>query len=142
MIEFMLQIRMGEIDNKLSVRKHFSFLSDGNYIVSIKPANKRSLNQNKYAHAVLFPEVMKALREAGYEAIRTPEDAKQVCKALFLKKQILKNDDTGECVELIKDTSELTKLEMMEFINDVVRWAANQLNYVIPLPNEQTEMNF
>lgn len=136
MREAIVRIRMGEIDNRTTVKKAFEGLTDGTYLVTIKSVTKRSDNQNRYIHGVLFPEVQKALYNIGYDDIRTMEDAKATCKALFLKKDMV-NKDTGEVITRIRDTSELTKFEMMEFIETVIRWAADNLGWTIPYPNEQ-----
>lgn len=139
---FLLKIRLGEIDNRTTVKKAFEGLTDGAYLVTIKKANRRSDNQNRYIHGVLFPEVRKALINAGYDDIRTNEDAKQVCKALFLKTDIPKPDGSGEFISRIKDTSELSKTEMMEFVDTVIKWAADNLGWEIPYPGEATTFNF
>jgi hypothetical protein len=138
MTEFFLNIKLGQVDNRETLRKNLASLPDGNYIVTIKATKRRSLSQNAYIHGVLFPEALIALREAGYDEIRTVEHAKRACKYLFLKKQIF-DEETGEVkLEWVKDTSELTKAEMSEFIESVIRWLANDFHHVVPPPNTQT----
>lgn len=138
MVEFLLQIRMGAVDNRQNLYSHLGALADGTYMVSIKEANRRSNNQNAYIHAVLFPEVRKALRNLGWDEIRTIEHAKMVCKANFLKEEIV-NKETGEVVTMIKDTSQLTRGEMAAFIDQVIRWAQTDLNWQILPPNSQAQ---
>lgn len=141
MTEFFIHIEKSKITNPQVFRKNLEGLKDGRYSVKIERKNKRSTNQNAYIHGVLFPEVMNGLREAGFDEVKTPEDAKVVCKSLFLKRNLV-NKETGEVIEFIKDTHELTTVEMGEFIEDVIRWGSEYLNYQIPYPNEKITLNF
>lgn len=133
-----VHIKNGQIENPAAVRKTFLELKDGRYLFEINPYNKRSSQSNRYIHGVLFPAFMEALNEAGYR-IQTVDEAKEICKALFLKKTVL-NEDTGEVLEFVKNTSELTKEEMSIFIEDAARWLSENLGYVLPPPNTQTKI--
>jgi hypothetical protein len=42
----------------------------------------------------------------------------------------------------VKDTSKLSTIEMNEFIESVIRYAAVNMNYEIPYPNENARLNF
>ena len=77
--------------------------------------------------------VFNGLRDLGFDEVQTKEDAKLVVKSLFLKKQI-GSTETGEVIDIIRDTSSLTKEEFNLLIEDVQRWAATFLNVVIPDP--------
>lgn len=137
-IERYINVKDGLIENPFAVTKQIADLPDGRYHLRIEPKNKRTLPQNKYVHAVLFPELSNAFIEQGYEPMNA-ELAKEVAKKLFLTVQIA-NHDTGEAMEYVKHTSELTTIEMGEFIDSVIRFAAEKLSYVIPMPNEQTKL--
>jgi 3-isopropylmalate dehydratase small subunit len=99
---------------------------------------KRSGSQNAYLHGVLIPEFRKALNEVGYDEIRTNEQAKDLIKALFLQCDVI-NEKTGEVLKTFKNTSELSTTEIMTLVDDVINYAAKNLNYTIYLPNEQSE---
>lgn len=130
-----ISIRKGEIQNKGTVRKFFESLADGKWLLEADNSKKRTNPQNRYLHGILIPEFRKALLSVGYN-IRTDAQAKEVIKAMFLKRQIT-NEDTGEVVEYIAPTSGLNKEEMGELIDEVIRFAAENMSYVIPYPGEQ-----
>lgn len=101
---------------------------------------KRSNEQNAYIHGYLIPEVTKGLIDQGYP----PEQINNQVTKTFLKSKFLRheiyNEVTGEYVETILNTSELTTTQMCEFVDNVIRWAAEDLGIKILLPNEQVEM--
>lgn len=140
---FILKTLHGTIDNRSTVRKHFDIMKgvNGSWLIEYSPLNKRSTQQNAYLHAVLFPEYMKGWQNIGYDEINTPEIAKQIAKRRHLTKQIV-NQETGEMLEYIQDTSDLSKQECAIFIDSVIKEAATNLNWIIPFPGEQTGLSF
>lgn len=140
MKEFMLHIKNGQVTNGKAVRKAFDELEDGHYLVCIEPKKKRSLNQNAYFHGVMVPMVLQGLRDAGFNEVKTAEDAKDIIKSLFLKK-VVKNEHTGEEIPVIRHTSELTTVEFNAFMEECGQWASEYLGIFIPPPNYQTAMN-
>lgn len=100
---------------------------------------RRSGQQNNYIHAVLIPEFKAALNEVGFDEIRTNEQCKELMKGLFLQHEIV-NEKSGEVLKTYKNTSELTTTEMMNFIDGAVKYALENMNYRIALPNKQTEI--
>jgi hypothetical protein len=139
MPETFISILSGKIIHPTAWAKFLWTVKDGTYIVKLERKNKRSVEQNRYIHGVLFPELAKAFTEAGWEGFDA-EFAKEVAKAQFLKRNKV-NEKTGEVQEYVAHTSKLSKMEMMEFIENVIRFAAVNLNYEIPFPNEQTRLN-
>lgn len=133
MITFFTKIENGETPNPLIWQHNIAGLT-GSYMVRITSASKRSDPQNRYLHGVLFPEFKNALIDAGYN-IQTNEQAKSVIKQMFLQDNIV-NEETGEMIPITKDTSELSKLETNLLIEQVIRFAAENMNYIIPYPNE------
>ena len=134
-------IRSGKLT--LSYRERFSSalstITDGRVKVTVeKLYKKRSIPQNAYIHGYLFPAIHTALKEAGYEIKES--EVKEMLKLKFLTRQIA--NEHGEYIEYVKGTSELTTVELMEFIDEVIRWAAEYLNLVLFLPNEQTMLNY
>lgn len=130
----------GAITNPKKVRQFFADHESGSYSLVSKPTKIRSLQANAYIHAVLFPEVLIALKEGGFAEVQTVEDAKAVCKGLFLK--VTYTNHAGATLEKILDTHELTKEQMSDFIESVIRWLAEYFNHVVPAPNTQTEFNY
>ena len=83
--------------------------------------------------------VFDGLVAMGFAEVKTFDDAKMVIKALFCKRSIV-NHDTGETIEIIKDTSALTKAEFNELIENVIKWGSEYLGIQIPFPNEQIDL--
>jgi 6-pyruvoyl-tetrahydropterin synthase len=137
--EVYISIEGGKIVNKTTFQKALWELKDGRYLVKIEPKKKRTNGQNRYIHGVLFPELKNAFNEAGWDEIRTMEMAKEIAKRRFLTTQIV-NEKTGEVMEFVKETSQLSTLEMNVFIDDVIKFAAENLNYQIMYPNEQASL--
>jgi len=114
-----VHIQHGAIVNRSTVRNAFADLKDGRYLMELKKSNTRSLNQNAYYHGIVVPLVKDGLRTAGYNDVRTNEDAHEVLKYLFLKKKI--PNQHAEFVELIGSTATLTTVEFMEYINSLIQ---------------------
>jgi hypothetical protein len=101
--------------------------------------SKRSSQQNKYLH-VLFTIFKDALNDLGNEF--TMQQVKDLCKRKFLSYDLI-DKSTGEVIgEDIRHTSSLNKIEFGEFIESVVRWAADFFHIVLPYPSESIELNF
>ncbi len=141
MPEAYFYIESGEITNKSVVAKMFAELKDGRYLLKILNKNKRTIPMNAYLHGVLIPEFRKALVEVGYDEVKTDEQAKLIMKAMFLKRQEV-NHQTGEVIEFIQDTHNLTTIEMSTLFEEVVKFAAENMNYIIALPNEQLSIEY
>jgi PHP family Zn ribbon phosphoesterase len=92
------------------VKERMCELNGRPVVVTIEPA--RSLDQNAYFHGVVLPLISDY---TGYE----PRELKVLLKDLH---------NEG------RPTSSLSTSEMAEFIDRVVRWAATDLNIVIPDP--------
>lgn len=133
-----VHIQDGAIVNKSVVRCAFAGLSNGRYLMELKKSNKRSLNQNAYYHGIVVPMVKDGLKDAGYNDVRTNEDAHEVIKYLFLKKKIA--NAHGEFVELIGSTARLSTTEFMDLIASVQAWASEYLSIEIPDPNTQLQL--
>lgn len=140
MISVIVHIESGEIKNKAVVKNAFSNLPDGKYKILIDRASKRSLQQNAYYWSCVVPQVRQGLRDAGYNEVKTAADAHDIIKHLFLKKEMRseKNDDV---ITIAGSTAELTTVQFMELIEDVVKWAAEYLGVQILFPGEQSTIS-
>lgn len=139
MTDVIIHIKDKAITNKPVIKKFFDELADGKYLITAKSIKRRTLPQNAYLHAVIIPLVFQGLRDVGYDDVRDFEDAKTVIKTLFLKRKI-ENRHTGEVIEIIRRTRDLTTIEMMTLIEEVAKWSIEYLNVYIPMPNEQSIM--
>lgn len=134
-----LTIRDGQIVTNPQIRKMFNSLKDGKYNVEVTKITKRSNQQNRYLHGLLIPEFRRALNSVGYDEVKSDEQAKEIMKQMFLKRQTV-NKDTGEVLEYVQQTRDLTKEENNILIEEVIKFCAEHMNYQIPYPNEQLTM--
>lgn len=115
-----------------------SFEGKGIVITIEKRKNKRSNPQNAYFHGVVLPLVYAGLKELGHTM--PLQDVKDLLKLKFLKVPIFVNENTGEITEKIKNTSELTTTEFMEFVSEIQKWSAENLGVDIPEPKENIKI--
>lgn len=99
----------------------------------------RSLEQNAYLHGILIPCFREALYNVGYDEVKTDSQAKQIMKNMFLKTSVV-NHETGEVLEYVKDTRDLNTEEMGILFEDVWRFCADTLGYIVPAPGAQSQM--
>ena len=124
---------------KVSHRKQFATdlqtFGDCPVVVTIeKKSRKRTLNQNAYLH-VLLTIFRDSLNELGNKL--TLDDVKELMKYKFLVTDVY-DITTGEIIgQRLKGTSELTTTEFNEFIENIIQYAAEKFNFVLPYPNEQ-----
>jgi hypothetical protein len=105
-----------------------------------KPKKKRSNPQNSFYYGVVIPIVQNALREAGY--ILTNEATHDLIKLKFLKEIILTNEETGEVVERVKSTTELSTSQFMDFVAEIRIFTNEYFGVDIPEPNENLTLKF
>lgn len=103
-----------------------------------KTKNKRSNPQNSYYFGIVIPILKDALKEAGYTM--TNDNVHELLKLKFLKETILTDENTGECIERIKSTTELSTTGFMEYILQIQQWCSEFFAVVIPDPNEQLKI--
>lgn len=129
-----------QIENLAAFDRFKSQLKPGKYLASFKGLSKRTPPMNAYLHGVLIPEFRKALNGVGYDEVKTDEQAKRILKSMFLTRQVT-NKETGEMIEYVADTSDLTKEEMSILYDEVIKFAAENMNHQILYPNEQSMMS-
>lgn len=136
-----LNIKEGKIVNPKAFKTLVEALKDGRYKCEISPFNQRSLPQNAYLHSLLIPEFRKALNSVGYDAVKNDSQAKDIMKSMFLVAE-MGNTQTGEVIKYIRRTRDLNKEELSVLIEEVIRFAAENMNYQIPYPSEQLMMQY
>lgn len=134
-----IHITHNQITNKKVIRKAFEALKDGRYQLTIENGNHRSGQQNRYYFGCVLPLVKDGLIDVGYREINTNEATHDLMKYMFLKKRIV-NEETGEVIETIGSTTDLTTIEFNEYIDRIAQFAAEMLGVVIPPPNSQVEL--
>lgn len=113
---------------------------DKEYTIVIRVKRKpRSNGQNKYYWGIVVPQVLRGLKEAGFNVF-SKDDAHDIIKFKFLKVNL--ENDSGEFVESFKSTKEMSTSEFKEFIEHLQIWASEYLNQYIPSPNEKLDIEF
>jgi len=129
------------IYNRSKVNAEIALLGDGIVEIALKHKKKRSIEQNSYLHAVLIPEFRKALNSVGYSEVKTDEQAKSIIKSMFLTRAV--SNETGAApVHYVQDTSKLSKSEMAEFVDEVIKFCAENMSYIIPYPGEKLKLDY
>lgn len=102
----------------------------------------RSTKQNAYYHSCVIPFVLDGLVDAGYERYKlNSEVVHELLKSKFLKHDIA-NEETGETIEIVRSTADLSTSEFMDYIADIQNFSLEFLNVTIPDPNEQSMLAF
>lgn len=103
-----------------------------------KARSKRSDNQNRYYWGCVVKIVRQGLKDLGY--ILSSEETHDFLKDKFLDYELMSNNHGEEIGKIYKSTTELTKTEFGEYIEQIQIFAAEILNVTIPDPNQQTEI--
>jgi hypothetical protein len=93
---------------------------------------KRTGQQNKYFWV--------AMQIVGDELGFSKEVAHDIFCKIFLTEEEV-SEKTGEAFTRIKGTRELSKLEMMKFIDQIIIYCADELHIVLPEPGEKLKLN-
>lgn len=93
--------------------------------------SKRSNQQNRlmWVYATILAD------EIGM----SKNEVHEILKYKFLQKEAV-DEKTGEVLKYIGSTTTLTKSEFIDLIDNVIRWAAEFFNVVLPAPNTQIDM--
>lgn len=121
--------------------KH-AFPDQAKITIEIKSRRKpRNLEQNAYLHL--------CLGMIADETGNTLDVVKNTVKAMYAKKALLdKNDEqifdpsSGEAAYYIQDTRDMSTKECFEFTEKVRMFAQDFCGIVLPLPDEQIDINF
>ena len=103
-----------------------------------KTKKKRSNPQNSYLWGLVIPIVKNCLKEAGNTF--TNEQTHELLKLKFLKESVLVNEETGETIERIKSTTELSTSQMMDYFAEIREWIFDFFGVMIPEPNENIKL--
>lgn len=130
-----------EIANRKKMAALFGSLPPGSYLLTVKPSKQRSNQQNRFWWGYIVPTVKDALREAGFDDIRTDQDCHELLKAMFFKKEIV-NVNTGEILTTVGSTTEATTVIFAERIAEIQKWASDYLGVVLLDPGQRLEIDF
>lgn len=104
-------------------------------IIKIEKAKKkRSTQQNRFYYGVIIPIVQNCLKEAGH--IMTSESTHDLIKLKFLKETLFVNETTGEVIERIKSTTELSTSQFMDLLTEINNFTFEYFGVTLPNPND------
>lgn len=102
-------------------------------------SSKRSLPQNAYLHLLftIFTNELNALGNT-FQMI----EVKELLKTKFATMDVF-NEATGEVIgQRVKGTSEMSKGEMIEFIDSIIQYGKEMFDFNLPYPNESMTFEF
>ena len=99
-----------------------------------KAKKKRSTQQNRFYYGVIIPIVQNCLKEAGH--IMTSESTHDLIKLKFLKEALFVNEETGEVIERIKSTTELSTSQFMDLLAEINNFTFEYFGVTLPSPND------
>jgi hypothetical protein len=133
-LEYYSNVVDGKLQNNVreNIAKELKAFDGKRVVVTIeKIKSKRSLQQNR----LWWLYITIIANELGY----SKEEMHEIAKMKFLKREKV-DENTGEVFPYLTSTTKLNKSEFADLVNDLIRWAAEAFNIVLPLPNEQTEI--
>jgi hypothetical protein len=137
----------GSVDNagilKITNRNAFNAdlrdLSGKEIRLTIERKAKRSDPQNRYLHGVIIPIVKAHLLDLGWKDAKSNDWVKNYIKYNCLIVECV-NEENGEVIKSLGETSGLTTSEFMDFVADIQQWAATELGLIVPDPGQVLEM--
>jgi len=104
-------------------------------VLTLKAQKKRrSLNQNAYLWAVVYPAIVEVFREHGNNV--DADDIHAYCKDHIGKLKQVFVTPHGEVLTGPGSTAKLGTMEFEVYVEKVRAWACEVLGLAIPLPNE------
>jgi tRNA/tmRNA/rRNA uracil-C5-methylase (TrmA/RlmC/RlmD family) len=88
---------------------------------------------------VVVPLVRQGLFDVGYRY--TNEEVHTMLKEMFWKVEKV-NEKTGEIKMITGSTTQMTTVDKMDYLEQIIQWAAEFLGVIIPAPGEQTNIEF
>lgn len=122
--------------NKTHILKEIEPFGNAELEITIqKKRITRSSQSNRFYWGVCVTMIQERFKELGHEGI-TKELTHEYLKGRYLFKEVI-NEATGEVLKLPLSTTELTKSEFSEYLEQVIKFAAESLDIVIDSPNTQ-----
>jgi predicted nucleic-acid-binding protein len=126
--------------NKAHVLKEISIFQNAEIEITFqKKRSYRSSMQNRYYFGVVVTMIQERFKELGHEGI-TKELTHEYLKGRFLFKEVV-NEVTGEVLKLPLSTTELTKSDFSEYLEQVIKFAAESLDILIPESGAQIQID-
>lgn len=120
-------------------------LEDKQVEVCIRPLRSyTTLPQMRYYRGVVIRLLAMCLRDRGITGPHggpiTDEQVHVMCAGRWLKRTVLLDPGSGECMDIVMSTTKLTTAEMTEYIEHIRQWAMELLDLPIPDPGTAAGM--
>jgi hypothetical protein len=134
--EIRSEVKNGTLTRNVNLIKDAIQTFEGKQIIIKieKAKKKRSTQQNRFYYGVIIPIVQNCLKEAGH--VMTNESTHDLIKLKFLKETLFVNEDTGEVIERIKSTTELSTSQFMDLLAEINNFTFEYFGVCLPSPNE------
>lgn len=127
--------KVGGYFNLQNLYSFFRATPDGSYMLSITKQKKgRTLNQNEWLWGCVYPILLDALLDAGWE-FTSVEQVHEFFKKLMAQVRVV-NYTTGEIVEIPKSTATMDTQQFSTYIDKLREYAEEFLNVSIPEPDK------
>lgn len=134
--EIISEVKNGSLTrNRHLIKDAIATFENKQVIIKIdKFKKKRITQQNRFYYGVIIPIVQNCLKEAGH--IMTNESTHDLIKLKFLKETLFVNETTGEVIERIKSTTELTTSQFMDLLAEINNFTFEYFGVSLPSPND------
>jgi hypothetical protein len=134
--EIISEVKNGSLTRNTNLIKDAIATFEGKQIVIKieKLKKKRSTQQNRFYYGVIIPIVQNCLKEAGH--LMTNESTHDLIKLKFLKEALFVNEQTGEVIERIKSTTELSTSQFMDLLAEINNFTFEYFGVTLPSPND------
>ena len=134
--EIVSEVKNGSLTRNRNLIKDAIATFEGKQIVIKieKFKKKRSTQQNRFYYGIVVPIVQNCLKEAGH--IMTNESTHDLIKLKFLKETLFVNETTGEVIERIKSTTELSTSQFMDLLAEINNFTFEYFGVSLPSPND------
>jgi len=134
--EIISEVKNGSLTRNRNLIKDAIATFEGKQIVIKieKAKKKRSTQQNRFYYGIILPIVQNCLKEAGH--VMTNESTHDLIKLKFLKETLFVNEDTGEVIERIKSTTELSTSQFMDLLAEINNFTFEYFGVILPSPND------
>ena len=134
--EIISEVKNGNLTRNRNLIKDAIATFDGKQIVIKieKFKKKRSTQQNRFYYGIILPIVQNCLKEAGH--VMTNESTHDLIKLKFLKETLFVNETTGEIIERIKSTTELSTSQFMDLLAEINNFTFEYFGVSLPSPND------
>lgn len=134
--EIRSEVKNGTLTRNVNLIKDAIQTFEGKQIIIKieKAKKKRSTQQNRFYYGIILPIVQNCLKEAGH--IMTSESTHDLIKLKFLKETLFVNETTGEVIERIKSTTELSTSQFMDLLAEINNFTFEYFGVSLPSPND------